>query len=213
MHLRGVIVASVVLFSCLSYRVAVADETPAARAKAHNARAKKLFTLGQFKEAAEQYKQAYKARVVPEFLFNIGQCYKRMGSVEDLEQALFYFESYRNSVKSEQNRRVAEEEIADLGPRIKKLRQERDRPEAVKQPPILQTEPGVQEPVVRQSEPEITRPAKVAGRPFYKTWWFWSVVGAVVVGSTAAIAATTGGDDWVPTGTEYTPDTYDPGSQ
>jgi hypothetical protein len=38
-------------------------------------------------------------------------------------------------------------------------------------------------------------------KPFYKTWWFWTIVGSVVAGSAVAVAASqTGGDDRLPTG-------------
>jgi tetratricopeptide (TPR) repeat protein len=58
----------------------------------------------------------------------------------------------------------------------------------------------------RQEEPkeqswltQQTRPPS-RSKPFYRTWWFWTVVGAVVVGTTVGIAASTGGDDWLPNG-------------
>ena len=39
-------------------------------------------------------------------------------------------------------------------------------------------------------------------RPFYKKWWFWTAVGAVVAGAVVGgvVASQTGGSDWVPVG-------------
>jgi hypothetical protein len=35
---------------------------------------------------------------------------------------------------------------------------------------------------------------------FYETWWFWTAVGAVVVGTTVGIAVGAQGDDRLPSG-------------
>ena len=46
-------------------------------------------------------------------------------------------------------------------------------------------------------------PQRLSGRttPIYKRWWFWTAVGVVLAGTTAAVVATqTGGDDRLPTG-------------
>jgi tetratricopeptide (TPR) repeat protein len=56
-----------------------------------------------------------------------------------------------------------------------------------------------QEPKEKSWLSQETKPPS-RSKPFYKTWWFWTVVGAVVVGTTVGIAASTGGDDWLPNG-------------
>jgi hypothetical protein len=46
-----------------------------------------------------------------------------------------------------------------------------------------------------------------ASTPFYKKWWFWTAVGAAVVGVTVGVAVgVSGGDDWMPTGDSGTID-------
>lgn len=46
-----------------------------------------------------------------------------------------------------------------------------------------------------------TPKSRSTSRPFYRRWWFWTAVGAVVVASTVGIvAASSGGSDWVPHG-------------
>jgi tetratricopeptide (TPR) repeat protein len=91
------------------------------KAKAHNAIAKKLFDLGLFAKAAKEYQLAYKAKPIPAFLFNLAQCYKRMGKAEQLERAIFFFRSYlKNDQFSPMRPRIEREirrieiEIADL---------------------------------------------------------------------------------------------------
>ena len=61
--------------------------------------------------------------------------------------------------------------------------------------------------------PVVTRPAASApavaprapaprARPFFKKWWFWTVVGVVVVGGVVGgvVASQTGGSEWLPAG-------------
>lgn len=43
-------------------------------------------------------------------------------------------------------------------------------------------------------------PAPAASTPFYETWWFWTAVGVVVVGTTVGVVAATAGSESSPTG-------------
>jgi tetratricopeptide (TPR) repeat protein len=104
--------------------VARADDA-AERAKRHNAQAKKLFNLGMFHEAAAEYKKAYQAKPVPDLLYNLAQCYMRLKTVKDLEQAVFYLESYQKNAPFSPIGGHVERELA----RIKK------ELEAMKKPP------------------------------------------------------------------------------
>jgi hypothetical protein len=53
---------------------------------------------------------------------------------------------------------------------------------------------------------EFTRPSGDGAKPFYKTWWFWSIVGAVVAGGVAgAAAASAGGSGSANVGIRWTP--------
>jgi hypothetical protein len=69
-------------------------------------------------------------------------------------------------------------------------------------PPLV----GPVKPPVKPPADGSEKPPKVADdRPLYKKWWFWTIVGAVVVGSTAAgIAANSGGSPRAPSlGVEF----------
>jgi tetratricopeptide (TPR) repeat protein len=140
------------LVSLLAATSARAEDDPATiQAKKHNTLAKKAFNLGLFKEAAEEYERAYRAKPVPAFLFNLAQCYKRMGEVENLEKAIFYFESYIKNEPFSPMREQIEKEIK----------------------------------TVKKELAELKKP-----KPFYKKWWFWTIVGSVVVtGAAAGITA------------------------
>jgi hypothetical protein len=149
---------------------AQADQATAL-ARRHNVEAEKQFSLGHFREAAAAYEKAYQARPVPEFLHNLGQCYKRMPARENLDRALFFFESYLNNAPNTPSRKDVEAEIAGLKRQIEVLRRSRVRGGHLAPTPAVSGRRAVQ-------------PA-----PFYRRWWFWTVVGAVAVGAAATAAA------------------------
>ena len=70
---------------------AVAGEDPETRARALFKRAEVHFSLGEFKQALRLYKEAYRVKQLPEFLFNIGQCHRHLGRCRD---AVFYFRQF-----------------------------------------------------------------------------------------------------------------------
>lgn len=144
--LAGVLSIALVLAGAPAARGADAAR---ARAKRHNARARKLFSLGMFKKAAVEYKRAYEAKPVAAFLFNLGQCYKRIDTVADQRQAIFYFKSYLNN--------------ASFSPIATKVKEEIDK--------------------ARARIAELERPP-----PFYKRWWFWTIIGAAVAGAATGTA-------------------------
>lgn len=84
------------------------------KARRHNARAKKLFNLGLFEQAAVEYEKAYGAKPVPAFLFNLAQCHKRISRKKNIERAIFYFKSFLNNVPDTPMRVDIEDEIAKL---------------------------------------------------------------------------------------------------
>ena len=84
---RLVIVLVVTLLSVV--RVAHADDPAMRTAKRHYDRGEKLFAIGKFDEALDEYQKAFDAKPIPDFLFNIGQCYRNLG---DYDSAIF---SYR----------------------------------------------------------------------------------------------------------------------
>ena len=143
--------AAVIVALLVATGTARAGEPDAAtaRAKQYNSEAEKLFNLGMFKEAAAAYQRAYAARPLAVFLYNIGQCHKRLGGLEQLERALFHYEAFVNNTDDAAARERVQQESEALRREITRLRAER-------------------------------HPTP----PFYKRWWFWTVVGAAVAGAT-----------------------------
>jgi len=140
------------------------EKLKAAREK--NAQGKELFNLGQFKEAAAAYGEAYAAVPLPAFLYNLGQCHSRVEKVPDLEKAVFYFETYLDKQPAAPNQAEVKEEITRLKRRIETLRDHNK--------PVLMSLEGSQ-----------AKPA--ADKPVYKKWWFWTIIGVAVAGAAAGV--------------------------
>jgi tetratricopeptide (TPR) repeat protein len=172
LHLLSIGLA-ICLASVASVRVAAADDTGMRAAKRHYERGQKLFALQKFDEALDQFQQAFDAKPIPDFLFNIGQCHRNLG---DFDAAIFSFKRYLKLDPDAANREQVEELITQLEEKVaaqdakkRRLRKDGDR----SKPP----------------------PAAEEGSPFYKKWWFWTGA-VVVVGAGAGVgyyAATSGG--------------------
>ena len=72
------ILAAALAFSALPLR---ADD-PMEEAKAHVARAKVHYDLGEYEQAAEEYILVYRIKPIPAILFNVAQSYRQAGKYE-----------------------------------------------------------------------------------------------------------------------------------
>lgn len=204
-----------------------------AAAMAHFEAANRLYDIHEYAKALEEYKAAYLAKPDAAFLFNVGQCYRRLGRrVQALE---FYREYLKKAPPDDPNRAYVEARIRDTdtgdifegdtstGSAMQPI--QAPPPPLVQPPPppaemqpvvepeietATQQPPSAVDSPVGQPSPAPSLPpsaesvtAKSAGldltvvqpaepvsasAPFYKTWWFWTGVGAaVVVGTVTAI--------------------------
>lgn len=85
--------------------------SPEAQAKAHYGRGTSYYNLGRYREALAEYEAAYLAVQDPPFLFNIGQCQRKMG--KDRE-ALGAYRSYLRVAPNAPNRFDVQKRIAEL---------------------------------------------------------------------------------------------------
>jgi tetratricopeptide (TPR) repeat protein len=203
-----------VLFSGLSFPALGAPEAKAA-AKAHYEAGTRLYDVHEYGEALKEYKAGYLTRPDPSFLFNIGQCYKRLGQPE---QARDFFREYLKKASPEDPNRVqAEARIREIDTRQIAAPTPPAGAEATpispapgnlpagavdKSPALLFSvvpaiasggEPaGVDLSASNTSQPDRSESA------FYRTWqtwWVWSGVGAVVVaGTVTAVLLSRSGD-------------------
>ncbi|HEY5950049.1 MAG TPA: tetratricopeptide repeat protein [Kofleriaceae bacterium] len=152
----------VVCFVAAPVRSAHADDPATRAARRHYERGEKLFALGKFDEALEEYQTAFDAKPLPGFLYNIGQCYRNLS---DYDQAIFSFKKYLKLDPDAANKEAVERLIEEL--EEKKAQGD--------------------------SQKFIKKPKKGEDKPVYKKWWFWTGVGVVAIGGSAAIYASGGG--------------------
>jgi tetratricopeptide (TPR) repeat protein len=152
----------VVCFAVAAPSVARADDPANRAARRHYERGEKLFALGKFDEALDEYQKAFDAKPLPGFLFNIGQCYRNLG---DYNQAIFSFKKYLKLEPDADNKDAVEQLITDL--EDKKARG--DGAKFVRKKP---------------------RPPE-EDKPIYSKWWFWTGVGVVTVAGGVGIYSAT----------------------
>lgn len=152
----------------LAPRAARADDPAMRSAKRHFDRGEKLFALGKFDEALDEYQKAFDAKPIPDFLFNIGQCYRNL---LDYDQAVFSFKKYLQLEPDAPNKRAVDKLIDEL-------EQERER--------------HLGEKLTKRPPPVTSPPAE--HKPIYKQWWFWTGVAVVgVVGGVGVYEGTKSG--------------------
>jgi tetratricopeptide (TPR) repeat protein len=172
---RAIFLTFAICLACVaSVRVAYAEDAAMRSAKRHYERGQKLFALQKFDEALDQFQQAFDAKPIPDFLFNIGQCHRNLG---DYEAAVFSFKRYLKLDPDAANREQVEELITQL--------EEKMAADDAKQRRLGKG----------GDRASRASPSTSSSTPIYKKWWFWT--GVVVVGAAGGVgiyAATSGGD-------------------
>jgi len=169
-------------------------------------RAEKNFDVGKFADALADYQSAYEAKPLPGFLFNIAQCYRNMGN---FERARFFFRRYLTLDPRAPNRRRVDELIAEMSKQLDAqaaavVPTPGTAPPPVEAPLTVPPSPTAAPPPPAPSAPSVASSASAAPagasdtlsltatatpekrHPAWKRWWFWTGVGAVVVGGAAA---------------------------
>jgi tetratricopeptide (TPR) repeat protein len=93
-------------------QTAKAGDSDKAVARAHYETATRLYEIREYDKALIEYKSAYLAQPDPAFLFNIGQCYRKLGQTAE---ALNFFQQYlKKATPDDPNRRQVEARIRDI---------------------------------------------------------------------------------------------------
>ncbi|MEO6952239.1 MAG: hypothetical protein ABI321_10525 [Polyangia bacterium] len=142
-------------------------------ARQHYASGTKHFDLGEYRQALEEFKEAYRLKEDPVFLFNIAQCHRLIGDADSNVEALRFYRSYLNRAPDAPNRRDVDAKIVALQ---QSIADEKAKAEKAEAPP--------RSPVVEPVTPELAVAATPAPhkQPVYKKWWVWTIVGVAVVG-------------------------------
>ena len=176
----GKMILAVALVLMLPAAARAEDGTAAA--KRHFSSGRKHFDLGEYQQALDDFKEGYRLKDDPVFLYNIAQCYRLLN---EHEEAIRAYRSYLNRAPDAPNRDEVERKIAALQ-------------EAIASEHKAQTTPPNHVMVPAASPPAETTPAAAgapaaaltaqatpprAPTPLYKKWWLWTAVGgAVAVG-------------------------------
>lgn len=145
---------------------------------------------GRVADALGYFQRSYALSQRPALLFNIATAHERLR--HDAE-AIAAYRAYLERVPDADNRRFVEERIAFL---------ESSTASAPRPAPLTETtaEPTAPTPEEAASAVDLGRASSSSGhdepahRPLVKRWWFWTVIGAVVVGGavTAGLLLTRG---------------------
>lgn len=157
------------VFLVVAARSAAADDAATRNARRHFERGEKLYALTRFAEALDEYQKAFDARPIPDFLFNIGQCYRNLG---DYESAIFSYRKYLTLAPDAPNRPQVEQLITEL--------QSRQDHDSTRRLGLAQRPPPQRPPA-----------AAPADRPIYTRWWFWTGIGVLAAGGGAVAYAVT----------------------
>ena len=68
----------------------------------------KLYNLGEYEKALEKFKQGYMQKSAPAFLFNLGQCYRKLGREDE---AIQKYQAYLRSGRPEEPQRTNVESL------------------------------------------------------------------------------------------------------
>ena len=126
----------------------------------HSEKGRALYADKKYEDALREFATAYRTQREPLLLLNLGRCYFRLGQSK---VALTYYRRFQKLVPDPDDK-VAES--------LSRYIAEAHGDGVSKQPYDLINVTGGHE--------------AIAGKPFYKTWWFWTVTGvatgAVILG-------------------------------
>jgi tetratricopeptide (TPR) repeat protein len=143
-------------------------------AQRHLERGNQLFRHDDIPAALAEFQAAFDLFPSPKLHFNLGQCER---ALERPEAAARHFERFLA-------------EAGDVSPELRAEAQRYlDEARAASAPPA--PPPAVAPAAARAEAPVLAAPAPVEARPLYRRWWFWTAVGAAVVGGTVAAIALT----------------------
>ncbi len=169
------------------------DDEATRRAKELFKAAETHYQLGRFDAALDDYTRAYEAKPLPGFLFNIGQCHMELGNYE---RAIFFYERFLRTKPEGKALALANTRMEEAKKGLEKAEQERQAREAIEREQEEERKrlAALRPPQTSEAAVQMTAPPPLTEAPFYKTWWFWTIAGAVVVGTAALVATQVGGE-------------------
>jgi len=197
--------AAIIVMLLLAAPVASAEPSARDVAKRHFTEASEHFRAGEYEAAMTSYSLAYDLLPMPAFLFNLGQCHRKLGQ---RAEALDYFRDYLAAEPDAPNRADVEALIDELeappapmetDPNASKpapgARARHDGAEGADVPAPMgpETRRLAEVPTEPPPPPELVAvapPAPDDETPLHGKWWFWALVGgaAAAAAGSAAVA-------------------------
>ena len=138
------------------------------------------FKLGEYEQALDSFKEAYRNFESPIFLFNIAQCERQL---DHKQEAIRFYRQYLVDAKDATNRDEVQGIIAKLQAA---LDQEHAAAAAKAAQPAPEPPPATTAPPPSTTSNAATltasAPPPEKKTPVYKKWWLWTAVGVVAVG-------------------------------
>jgi tetratricopeptide (TPR) repeat protein len=140
------------------------------------------YDLGEYAEALASFRDAYRAKDDPAFLFNIAQCLRKLNR---LDEASYFYRSYLRRAPDADNREKVERHLKDIEDQAAAA----SPPSASNQGPSPKQFSAHDIPIAPAPQIDLAPqpPSVIKVRPIYERWWFWAATGAVAAGTTAAI--------------------------
>jgi tetratricopeptide (TPR) repeat protein len=179
-RMRGVVPGVLLAAVWVLPAAARGDEDESAKARSHYRTAQTHYNLGEFREAAEQYMEAYRLKPTPLLLFNIAQAWRLAG---EPQRALFHYRRYLGAMPAAANRTQVEEFIAALDAQLAAAAPRSEPPAAAA--PAEPAPAAAAPPSATPAPPAATAPPAEPPRPVSP--WPW-----VALGGTAAALAGAG---------------------
>lgn len=168
---------------CCFARLAVADDL--AEAKRRFEAGSKAYELGEYSRAIDEYTKSYELSRKPLLLFDLGQCYRKLG---DNAKALHFYRQYVEAAPTGRFRNEADGQIVELEALL--VREEKVKsapPNGVASEPERATPAASQTPAAATTQ--VAEPAAVT----YRSPWYRSAAGWVLVGAGVGLAGAGGG--------------------
>jgi len=165
---------------------AAQDDVDAAKARFR--RGTRLYEVGEYRQALEEYKAAHLAKTDPAFLFNIAQCHRQLG---DLEQAVTMYKRFLAASPNAVNRAEVEKRVAELEGELAKRKgavdvQSAPVPASAPAPsPLPPLAPPPPVPVENPAVAMVAQPSPTGSSLPYLRWLGVGVTAALVGGAIA----------------------------
>lgn len=141
----------------------------------------KHFDLGEYEQALGDFKEAYRIKDDPVFLYNIAQCQRLL---KHDEEALRAYKSYLHRAPDSPVRPEVEQRIAALEQAIEAQKKATTMPpdRVLEHPPTTAAPPPPDATATpAPASNAVTASAPPPHKPVYKQWWLWTAVAAVAV--------------------------------